>query len=97
MITLATRGALAGMVTIREITVITPRIMHIITVVITKVITRIIIDHSYHAERTLRKISTITITVTTIGGTFGNKQSRVSKQFSPMFKTNVLWPGFPLP
>jgi len=53
------------------------RIIRIITVAITRVIThaitRIIIPQSRHAERALRKISTITITITTSGGTFGKQ------------------------
>jgi hypothetical protein len=95
IIILDTRTALDGMITTRDITVITPHIMRLITRVITKVISRIIIHHSRHAERALRKISTIIITITTTGGTFGNERPRVRKQFSPMVRTNVLWPGVP--
>ena len=77
MIMTDTRAAMDGMVTTREITVIMHRITRIITGAITRVITRaitsIIIPHSRHAESALRKISTITITITTSGGTFGNE------------------------
>jgi hypothetical protein len=95
MIILDTRVALDGMVNTRDITEIMHRIMRTIAEIITKVITRIIMRHSRHAERALRKISTITITTTTIGGTFGNENSRVRKQLSPVAEVNVLWPGFP--
>jgi hypothetical protein len=95
IIILDTRTALDGMITTRDITVITPHIMRLITRVITKVISRIIIHHSRHAERALRKISTITITITTSGGTFGKEESRVRKQFAPISEIYVLWPGFP--
>jgi hypothetical protein len=73
MIMTDTRAALDGMVTTRDITAIIHRITRIITGVITHAITRIIIPHSRHAGRALRKISTITITMTTTGGTFGNE------------------------
>jgi hypothetical protein len=95
MIIMDTRAALDGMATTRDIMVIMRRIVRIITGIITKVITRIIIHYRRQAERALRKISTITITITTTGGTFGNEKSRVGKQFPPMVKINVLWPGFP--
>jgi hypothetical protein len=99
MIMTDTRAAMDGMVTMRDITVTMHRITGIITgaitLVITRAITSIIIHHSRHAERALRKISTITITITTTGGTFGNERSRVRKQFTPMVKINVLWLGFP--
>jgi hypothetical protein len=99
MIMMDTRAAMNGMVTTRGITVIMHRITGIITGVITLVITRaitsIIIHHSRHAERALRKISTITITITTTGGTFGNEKSRVREQFAPIGEIYVLWLGFP--
>jgi len=89
-----TRAALDGMVTTRDIIVITPRIMRLTTGIIARVITRVIINHSRHAKRALRKISTITITMITTGGTFGNETSRVGKQLSQVFRMNALWPGF---
>ena len=73
------------------------RIIRIMTGDITKVITRIIIGPSRHAEHALRKTSTITITMTTTGGTSGNENSRVRKPFLPIVSINVLWPGFPTP
>ena len=80
MIMTDTRAAMDGMVTIMGIMVIMRRITGIITGAITRVITRaitsIIIHNRCHAERALRKISTITITITTTGGTFGNDESR---------------------
>ena len=94
MIILDTRAALDGMVTMRDITANMHRIMRIMTGVIirviTRVTTRVITNHSRHAEHALKRISTITITMTTTGGTFGNWKSRVRRQFWPMVKTNVL-------
>lgn len=84
-----------GMVTMRDIAVIMHRITGIITGVITQVITHIIIPNSNHAGHALRKNSTITITITTSGGTFGNEESRVRKQFAPIGEIYVLWLGFP--
>ena len=81
MITQDIQAALDGMITTRYITANMHRIMRIMTGVIAKFITRIIIDHSRHAESALRKISTITIIMTTTGGTFGNGESRVRQQF----------------
>ena len=97
MIIQDTRVVLNGMPAMKEIMVIMHRIMRITTVVITRVITRIIIDHSRHVGRALGKISTITITTTNIGGTFGNGDSRVRTPFMAMDNINSLWPGFPLP
>jgi hypothetical protein len=77
-----TRAALDGMVTTRDITVITHHIMHTIAGAITRVIIHIIMHHRHHAERALRTISTITITMTTIGGTFGNKELPGQKTIS---------------
>jgi hypothetical protein len=99
MIMTDTRAAMNGMATTRGITVIMHRITRTITGAIIRVITRaiisIIIHHSRHAERALRKISTITITITTSGGTSGNEESRVREQFAPIGEIYVLWPGFP--
>ena len=52
--------------------------------------------NSRHAEHALRKNSTITTTITTIGGTFGNEKSRVSKpdnciNTSAFFKKTALF------
>jgi hypothetical protein len=77
MITQDTREAPAGMATTRYITANMHRIMRIMTGVITEIITRIIIGHSRHAERALRRSSTVTITMTMNGGTSGNWKSRV--------------------
>lgn len=99
MIMTDTRAAMDGMVTMMDITVIMRRITGIITGAITRVITRaitsIIIHHRRHVERALRKISTITITITTSGGTFGNEESRVREQFASIGEIYVLWLGFP--
>jgi hypothetical protein len=67
------RAALHGMVTTRDITEIMDNTMRIITGVIAQLITSIIMHKSRHAERVLRKISTITTTITANGGTFGNQ------------------------
>lgn len=95
MIILDTRAALDGIVTTRDITVIMRHIMRIMTGVITRVITRIIIHRSRHAERALRKNSTITIIITTSGGTFGNGNTGSENIFSTMVKTQRLWTKSP--
>jgi len=94
MIIMNTRAALDGIITTRGITEIMNRIMRLITGLIAQVIIRIIMHKSRHVEHALRKISTIIITTTTIGGTFGNGKSRTRKPFMPMANINVLWPGF---
>ena len=53
IIILDTMAALGGVVTTRDISVITPGIIRLITGVSTKVITRIITNHRSHAERAL--------------------------------------------
>ena len=93
IIIMNTRAALDGMVATRDIIVITPRIMRLTAGIIARVITRTIINHSRHVKRALRKISTITITMITTGGTFGNETSRVGKLLSQVFRMNALWPG----
>jgi len=82
-----------GMVITRYITANMYRIMRIMTGVITEIITRIIIGHSRHVERAIRKSSTVTITMTTTGGTFGSG----NPGSETMVNINVLWPGFPPP